>query len=122
MINDCLFWGNDSQHLHCSHVLATHQGSSEVQLAVIHYFVECQIITDLTNQSWKKYFAVVSWFEPHQCKVWFGSPTQVWCTTFSEQFSFLSLSKIKCRVVYSKSSVSFGGVIGTDTVLVVAPI
>ena len=60
-------------------------------------------------------------FEPHQCKVWFGYPTEVW-STISFENQFISLQNIDCHVVHIKTSFKFGHVIGHDTVFVVVPV
>ena len=52
-----------------------------------NFLGECIIGTCLDKQNCKKWVAAVSWFEPHQCKVWFGYPTEVWSTiSFENQF------------------------------------
>lgn len=65
------------------------------------------------------WLAFVSMFEEHPCRVWYGTPTQVWCTTCS--FSqFIPITNITCCSVSLKTSVHFGS--GTDSVYVVTPI
>ena len=66
------------------------------------------------------WFAAVPLFLDHPCRVWFGSPTEVWSRVTSRDI--LPLSYILCRIAYASTSVNFGRVIGEDTVLVVVPL
>ena len=51
--------------------------------------------------------------------MWFGKPTEVWATTLYPGYSFIPVSKIKSRVVHSKTSINFGRMIGVDSVYVI---
>ena len=54
---------------------------------------------------------------------WFGSPCQVWSSvTNSPSYSFVLIKDIVSRVVYTKSTVNFGRLIGSETVVVVVPL
>lgn len=65
------------------------------------------------------WFAAVSIFQHHNCKVWFGKPVQV--CTFSD-ILFIPISHIKSRVAYASTTINFGRIIGQDHVLVVVPL
>ena len=59
----------------------------------------------------------------HQCKPWFGYPTQVWSTYLNTDVcTHFLLSQIDSRVVFVISKVKFGSVIGEDNVIVAVPI
>ena len=68
------------------------------------------------------WFAAVSLFERHNCKVWFGQPTQVWSQVTSPDTIFIPVSHIKCHTAHVTTTVHFGAVIGDDCVLVVVPL
>ena len=119
LVGDSLFAADGSRHSNSCFVLALH-ASGEYRLAKILYFAEC-IFSVENGRNGTKWVAFVSWFEPHQCKVWFGFPTQVWCTT-SIQMSFILLQHIKCHVAYTKATVNFGRFIGEDVVFIITPV
>ena len=58
----------------------------------------------------------------HPCRVWFGHPVQVWCTASHPGVSFISVTNIISRVVYSKCLYSFGQVVRNDSVYIVVPL
>lgn len=57
-----------------------------------------------------------------QCKAWYGYPTQVWSIGFRTGFNYFLLNDVTSRVVYVRTKVNFGRIIGEDSVLVVVPI
>ena len=78
-------------------------------------------MTNLCVQTKTFWFAAVSFFEKHHCKVWFGTPTQVWSRSISDTV-FIPVSHIKSRTAHVFTNVYFGRVIGNDYVLVVVPL
>lgn len=64
--------------------------------------------------------ACVQFFEEHQCKVWFGGPTEVLTRITSPDVFYIPLYDIKTRVAYCETSVDFGRVIGEEVVYVVS--
>ena len=109
------------QHSNSCFVLALHENSGEQRLAKILFFAECIVIAD-NGERVAVWVAAVSWFDTHQCKLWFGFPTQVWSTSSFQQMCYLPLQHIKCPVVYTKATVNFGRFIGDDVVFIVVPI
>lgn len=61
-------------------------------------------------------------YASHQCKPWFGYPTQVWSTALKTDFHYFFLNQIDSRVVFVHSKVKFGNVIGEHHVIVAVPI
>ena len=121
MIGDNVFGAHNCRHSHSSFVLAERIDGSDVNLAIIHSFVESTVVIGMDDK-FTRWFAIVSWFEPHQCRVWFGYPVEVWCTVSFNEYNLIPLSNIKYRVVCTKANYKFGSVIGEDTVYVTAPI
>lgn len=106
----------DSRHSRSSIVLiqTAQQGTA---LAEIQYFAECKF----KNSSTTSWVAAVKIYAEHPCKVWFGTPTEVWTIT-PTSLSFILVSEIRSRVVYSRSEVDFGSRIGKETVFIVVPV
>lgn len=101
-----------SRHSRTSLVLAekySDNGTATVNLAEVLYFALCTIA--VKGEKSTVWFAPVKWFMDHQCKVWFGHPTQVWSSAY---FFF----PIKSQVVYRNHVVNFGRVMGTEKVYV----
>ena len=121
LIDDAMLGAEGSRHSNSCFVLALHARSGEYRLAKILFFAECIAISD-NGARVEMWVAAVSWFDVHQCKVWFGFPTQVWSTSSFQELCFLPLQNIKCPVVYTKATVNFGRVIGDDVVFIVTPI
>ena len=107
-----------SRHSNSSLLLAKRSG--DVCLAEVLFFVRCTVFTNEEHSY--KWVAAVAWFIEHPCKVWFGSPCQVWSSATWPGFSFVSVQDIVSRVVHTKSTVNFGRFIGNQTVLVVVPL
>ena len=91
------------------------------QLAEIQYFLKCDVKIE-GNFIQSFWFVALSFYYPHECRVWFGNPTEVWSAVASPDYYFLPLSYIQSRVAYSKQKINFGQVIGTDSVLVITPL
>ena len=68
------------------------------------------------------WFVAVKLYSGHLCKVWFGSPTEVWSAVTTPDMHFLPLTCIKSRVAYCKKTVDFGRVIGNDSVILAVPL
>ena len=101
---------------------------NEPQLAKIEYFAKLDA-RDNTNTCFTSidsngglsiWIACVSFYYMHDCKVWFGGPTQVWCRSTSPDQYYISLSSIKSRVAHCETVVDFGRVMGKQTVFVVS--
>lgn len=111
---------NHSRYSNCSKVFIDNK------LFEINHFVQCTVlvtdsITDecMTHRHWLVHCS--QWIS-HQCKPWFGYPTQVWSSELEMDFEYFMLNQICSRVVFVHSKVNFGRVIGEQKVLVVSPI
>ena len=107
---------NDSHYQHCSKVLIGDK------LVEINFFAQCNVCCD--EGKVEKYWLVnCTAYLEHQCRCWYGNPTQVWSNDLTSSGSRYYLIKdIKNRVVYVNTQVNFGRHIGEDSVLIVAPI
>ena len=65
------------------------------------------------------WIACVHFYDVHECCVWFGGQTQVWCRSSDGPY-FILLSSIKCHVAYCTAEVDFGRYFGMQTVFVVS--
>ena len=94
---------------------------SELHLAKIEYFAQIAILPehDTVRSVW---IACVRFHFQHQCKVWFGGPTQVWAAALESDVYFVPLYFIKYRVALCFTEVDFGRVIGIEKVIVVSPL
>ena len=94
------------------------------QLARVHYFAKCSYVVKSPNNcsTHSSWFALVSFFQMHQCHVWYGHPTQVWTRVTSMDSYYLPVSHLQSKVAYCSASIHFGRIIGTDTVYVVVPV
>ena len=95
--------------------------SSTLQLALINHFLHIDILLSENNVC-KMWLASVSFYCEHQCRVWYGSPVEVWSTVTTQDIHFIPISSIKCRVAYSQQEVDFGRIIGTERVTIVSPL
>ena len=103
-----------------SSVLLAKRSNDDICLCEVKYFVRCTVKKG--EEHTYVWMAAVSWFMNHQCKVWFGSPCQVWSSaTTHPSYSFVLIEDIVSRVLYTKSNVNFGRFIGSETVVVVVP-
>lgn len=107
------------RYYHSSIVLALKRGI--LSLAKVEFYAQCSAVYNESNTTRTEWLAAVSWFTEHPCRIWYGSPTQVWCST-TDSFEFIPVCHIKCRVVYINASVYFGRMAGTDSVIVVSPL
>ena len=46
--------------------------------------------------------SIVKWYEPHQCKLGFGYPTQVWNVTQEPGYSMIPLLDINSRLIHTR--------------------
>ena len=103
-------------------VFAKRLESDRISLAEVKYYGAISVVKSESEsvefETLTVWLAFVSWFEEHPCRVWYGTPTQVWCTT-SLCSQFIPITNIRCC---SKTSVNFGRYVGTDSVYVATPI
>lgn len=103
-----------------SHVMISHPRHPEqLHLAKIEYFAKLNILDSGTDDT-SMWIACVTFFYEHDCKVWFGGPTQVWSRSTTPDSYFIMLQSIKSRVAYCETTVDFGTRIGKQTVYVVS--
>ena len=129
MINGFVIGSKSSRYKTSSQVMvmqSDHSASAQIpKLAVVHYYLKLDVLeskaaSDLckVKQNVCIWFAAVSFYIQHQCRVWFGSPIEVWSSTTASEIAFIPISCIKCRVAYSRRQVDFGKVLGTETVMI----
>ena len=124
-VGDRVFGSKASRHRTSSVVLVRTFSSTDHQLAeVLYYFKFYANVDSSSDMETKTYwFAAVSLFQAHACKVWFGNPIEVWSPfTTAPDVHFIPLSFIKCRTAYIATTVNFGRCLGEQDVLVVAPL
>ena len=103
------------------HVMAFHPNKpNQLHFARIEHFAKLDISPDGDSKVTSVWAAGVSFYDEHNCKVWFGGPTQVWARSVSPDFYYIRLQSIKCQVAYCEATVDFGRVIGKQTVFVVS--
>ena len=115
---------NGSRHNTASIVQVRTLQGSQLSLGEIQYYFKFHVKVSSTSGVDMKsfWFAAVLLFEPHNCKVWFGTPVQVWSRVTLPDHLFIPLSYIKSRTAYVSTPIDFGRVIGMDNVLVVVPL
>ena len=96
-----------SCHSQSSFVLARKMNNDSDCLVEIKFFLECFVSQGSSNHS-SHWVAAVNWFMDHPCKVWYGNPAQVWSTAQFPGYSYILVSDIVSRVVYTKSLCDFG--------------
>ncbi len=116
----------NSRYVTKSHVMACHPSyPDQLHLARIERFCKINIkaysgASQCTSfQVLSEWIAYVTFYDEHNCKVWFGGPTQVWARSLSTS-EYVRLSSIKKRVAFCETDIDFGRVIGTQRVLVVS--
>ena len=94
------------------------------RLAKINHFARCSCVIKTTNkcETITLWLAAVNYFHEHNCKVWFGYPTEVWATVTSVDMYYLPLTNLANEVAYTSMNVDFGRIIGIDKVLLVVPL
>lgn len=120
----CIIGARKSRHSQSSLVLANKMNAEGGCLAEIIYFLECVVVPKTGNNTLHNthWVAAVHWFMDHPCKVWYGDPTQVWSTSHFPGHSYILVSDIITRIVYTKYACNFGRFIGTNTVYVIVPL
>jgi len=123
-IGDILIGSERGKHKPYSIVMVYPLQLDEPRLARIHCFAKCSYVLQSPNNcnTHSSWFAVVSFFQMHQCHVWFGCPTQVWTRVTSMDSYYLPVSHLQSKVAHCSASIHFGHIIGTDTVYVVVPV
>lgn len=126
-VGEHVLGSQSSRHKTASIVFVRTFESTESHLAEVQYYFRFHVqvasytpgISDETRSYW---FAAVTLFQPHPCKVWFGSPTEVWSQVASFNLLLIPVEFIKSRTVHTSCTVNFGRHIGEQNVLVVVPI
>ena len=122
-----------SRHTTRSYVMAIHPKYEELRLAKIECFSKLFFRVDIcthistgqlcdtcsSENCHNVWIACVHFYDAHECRVWFGGQTQVWCRSSDGPY-FILLSSIKCRVAYCIAEVDFGRYFGMQTVFVVS--
>ncbi len=109
----------NSRHAKSSFVLASHT-DDRVELTQINYFLKCNAKLQ-TSGCFSTWFACITTYLEHPCRVWFGHPLQVWTAVPSPQVRLIPICKITSRLVYTKCRRDFGS-IKNDLVYVVVPL
>ena len=116
---------------HGEHVLVTaksrhsrsslvHPDNDQTALASILFFAKCFAVNSSDSKQVSLWVAAVSWYDHHPCKLWFGKPTEVWSTTnVTDPMSFILINS---RVVYVKTDVDFGSILGSSLVYLIVPL
>ena len=104
-----------------SRLLVKLPSTNSQQLVCIHYYAQCTIVSSETTSE-LLWTAAVSYYDDHQCRLWFGHPTEVWCTTTSSDIHFIPISMIKSQVAFVESTFNFGRLIGEQLVQVIVPV
>ena len=121
-VGNYILGSKKSRHATSSVVKACHvDDARKICLAEIQYFFQCDVCVG-SDGAISFWFVAVSFYFDHQCRVWFGSPTEVWSAVASPDIFFLPLSCIRSRVAYCKKEVHFGHVIGNDSVIIAVPL
>ena len=119
--NGFVLGSTSSRFVTTSHVMASHpEHPGVLHLAKIEHFAKIDVRDNMNNANYSIWTACVSFYYEHECKVWFGGPTQVWSRATSPDTYYISLSCIKTRVAYCEWEVDFGRRIGHQNVLIVS--
>lgn len=111
--------GSKSSRFYKGSVVKVQAGGND-KLAEIQYFARCAVSYHTkTSYIW---LAAVCFYPEHQCKVWYGRPTEVWGGVADVDIHFLPVTVIQNRVAFAKCQVNFGRVIGTDSAIVITPL
>lgn len=106
-----------------AHVMALHpKFLDQVYLAEIDHFAKLDVKNDsVSNESVQSLWTACLQFHfEHDCKKWFGGPTEVWSKAKSCDVYYIPLTFIKSRVAICETEVNFGTVIGKQSVKVVS--
>ena len=123
-VDGFLLGSKSGRHKSTSIVFICHHSSEDLKLGIIHYFAKVAYLssTENTTEPSTAWFAYVTFFLPHECKVWYGYPTEVWSISESSSSYFIPLSNIKSGAAYIQANVNFGCSIGIQPVFVAVPI
>ena len=124
-IGDFIVGSKVSQYTTSSHVIVKHPKHPHgLHLARIEFFAKVNIDTTSLPRGVDPTFwiAVVSLYDEHPCKMWFGHPTEVWATSTLPDCFFLPISYVVSRVAYCELDVNFGRFIGREKVIFVSPL
>lgn len=81
------------------------------------------IVTNATVHTEKHWLVRCLKYVAHNCRPWFGYPSQVWGATYeTDCYYYFLLNQIDARAVFVQSTINFGRVIGEQCVLVAVPI
>lgn len=98
---------------------------NDVTLVEVHYYSECLFRLNATpeseTQNHSLWVMAAERFMQHPCRVWFGSPSQVWSFD-KHSLHFFAISSFVSRVVHIKATVDFGRVHGCLPVIIATPI
>ena len=120
-VGDILMGSRGPHFFRSSNIFAQRLDSNEICLTEVQFYAYISVLKQSSSSTETIWLAFVPWYETHPCRVWFGSPVEVWSTS-SIQTQFIPISNIKCCSVYVKASVKFGRIISTQTVMVATPI
>ena len=123
-VGGTIIGASNSRYTTSAHVMALHPRQLEaLHLAKVQYLARVDVkLTSGEEQNVSYWFAAASFYHEHQCKLWFGRPTEVWATATLPDLCLIHVNCIKCRVAYCKVDVDFGRFIGQQTVIAVSPL
>ena len=100
LFNKHVYGCSKSRHSKSSIVFAVPLGESSPRLAQIEELLECIIsYSDDHNEIVKEriYLTYVHWYIPHECRVWFGSPVEVWSDMYTSSLSYIPIQNISIQ-------------------------
>ena len=117
--NSTKFASERSRYKNCSKIFVgdtLYEIDSFIQVTVMVTSDSDSIATE------KQWLVRCFMYSDHQCKPWFGYPTQVWSATLNRGFHYFLLTQIDGRAVVVESKVNFGSIIGEDNVIAAVPV
>ena len=110
-----------SNYITKSHVMVIHPTFKKPYLAKIEHFAKLMYMYN-NNKSNVMYMwtACISIFQEHNCKEWFGGPTQVWTKPVVDMH-YIRLPSILCHVAICDAEIDFEQ-FGKETVNVISPL
>ena len=106
-----------SRYANCSKVFISNK------LYEINHFIQCTVkLSDSDSTTCKHWLVHCSSYQSHQCKPWYGYPVQVWSAVLNNDSEIFPLNMISNRVVFVKTKVHFGDIIGSDIVIIAVPL
>ena len=119
-VGDYVVGSVSTRHSKSSLVQVQHS-QGRITLAEVLYHLECTA-TCSSRECAQMWFAYVSTFLEHPCKLWYGHPVQVLTTVKCPQMLLIPVYKVKSHVVYVKCKGDFGRGLSSDIVYVVVPL